>query len=149
MSISGAQETKTALLEVSGPAGTTQTTALDAQEDREIIGFNVAVKNVSNSGPDPTKALTQFHIGTDQFADFTLGTAETAEQDNLSFHGSAAFTYMDDDTNGNALASNLQDAEWFGEASGVEWNEDSTLTLTVTTTGGDVEVTLAIYYREL
>lgn len=145
MSISGSQETKVAWLQARPTAGNTLTATLDAQEDREIVGINVD-GNPSPGSPDISRLRTETRIGS---APDAASSGETAQQDNLSFQHRASFGMMDDDTNNKAVSSVTPSEVWYGHGSGIEWNEDATLSFEATATGGNGNAEVAVYYREL
>lgn len=146
MSISGSQETKTALLQAHPAAGNTETAELDAQEDREIVGVNVRGNPSPAAAPDIGRLAAELRVGTDP-GNVTSG--ETSQQDNLSWQHRADFTMMDDDTNNKAVSGSQPSSVWYGHGSGIEWNEDATLTLEAVATGGSGNCEASVYYREL
>lgn len=148
MSISGSQEVKTAILEAAPAAGATIEESIDAQEDREILGINVSADPVPG-GPDQTRLGTNTFIGTFAATLPAAGSGDQNSQDNRSFHYRSRFAAMDDDTNNKAVADVQSQGEWFGHGSGIEWNEDATLTFRAVATGGDANAQVEVYYREI
>lgn len=146
MSVSGsAQETKTALLEVSDD-GTQTEGSIDAQEDREIIGVLVTASLASND-PNIGSIQASLVIGTNPFESPT-GT-DTNLRDNLSWSAQFRFGLKNDNTNGNAVLDEGPYSEWFGVGEGFEWNEDVTLTLRVNGHANLSRVEAMVYYREV
>lgn len=151
MSISGSQETKTAILQQSAAAGGDEELSLDAQEDREIVGFSITTDvDPGEAAPDLGRARVRLFIGTEQFTEQAdADVPESNTRDNVSFHTSFVGTAMDDDTNNKAAAGENHDSNWFGHGSGVEWNEDATITLRVRPLAGSAKVRTVVWYREL
>lgn len=151
MSISGSQETKVAILEAHPSADTSEQAQLDAQEDREILGIRVSM-NFSNfsslADSDRPNGDAQIHVGTNQISSPGAGSTDT--QDNVSFHTMyRAHTGADDGTGGLGLQDMESGESWYGHGSGIEWNEDATLTVDVTANVGDIACNVFVYYREL
>lgn len=154
MSISGTEEVKTAILQRGVVSGGEQTAELDAQEDREVVGLAISADIDPTSGvaTDLGRVRTRVHIGVNQFQDLLfadLPTAAGTTADNFSFHFETHHGSMDDDVNNAGALDQKADLEWFGKGSGIEWNEDATLTILVRATASDAIVSATIYYREL
>lgn len=151
MSISGSDETKSAILQQSAAAGTDEEAQLDAQEDREIVGYSTQSDiDPEGAAPDLGRARIRIHIGTSQFQEQAFADVpETDVRDNASFHVPFQASAEDDDTNNKAAAGDSSEAVWFGKGSGIEWNEDATLTVQLSPVAGDAVATVVVYYREL
>lgn len=146
MSISGSGEVKTAIAEVNPAGGNTRTAAIDAQEDREIVGVSIT-NRLTAGGPDPTAGLARVFIGTNPLAE--PGGGADSIQDNRSWFEEHHSLAQDDDVNGDGGMNDSSKSVWYGHGSGVEWNEDSTLSVTVLSTNAAVFTEVVVYYREL
>lgn len=146
MSISGSQEVKTALIELNASGGTETSDSIDAQEDREIVGLAVSTQSPGSvAGEENTRS--RVFIGTEQFVD--LGTDETFVRDNLSFHIELSSFGINNDTDGVGAHSDKNEVVWFGHGSGIEWNEDATLTYLLETADTEASGVATVWYREL
>lgn len=142
MSISGSQEVKTAIFRPPSVQGGSDSTAIDAQEDREVLGINVQM-----DPPDGVSSASKCEtfIGTRPFP------SAGAAHDNRSFFHRTHLHVNDDATNGVGYATEDNETEWFGEGSGIEWNEDATMTVRISEdlNNGAASAVVTVYYREL
>lgn len=121
--LSGSNEVKTANAKVSA-TGTTDEVRIDAQEDREIVGTHLTL---AGSGDGIGRAY--------------VGTSPQPDVDDVN--DNRGFYQIVDDPRTTTM--------WFGDGSGIEWNEDATLTVECEETGGSNSLShkVTVYYREL
>lgn len=144
MSLSSSQETKSAIVRTGNvSSGTSSTLGLDAQEDREIVGF---ILDADLNADAEISGRVKAYIGTDP------QPAAGQAADNRSFYVVNDFYSESDDTNGVGSQGVDLQTVWFGEGSGFEWNEDATLNIEVdnnSISDDEFNGEVVVYYREV
>lgn len=145
MSLSSSDEVQTAVLSCNVGPGEEETQALDAQEDREIVGFSM-----DGVGINPSESLqleAEAYVGSDP-------TVSMSDNKDIGgkFYAQGEIAVNNDETNGVGWAySTMPDSGPVPEGEGWDWNEDVTLSLHVAegngSSGGGVAIT--VYYREV
>lgn len=140
MSLAQSDEVKTAVVNHGNVTGDNEQISLDAQEDREIVGFAVSI-DPSMTGDVNARIL--LHVG-------TQGIPAEA-RDNLSFHYRMDYSQQNNTTDGVGWSTEETEVVTFGRGEGFEWNEDATLTSSLSESAGSVSVTaqIFIYYVEV
>lgn len=147
MSISGSNEVKTALFNArASGADAEEEVALDAQEDREILGVAISIGGPSGLDTDiEYRGEVLVRVGKDE-----RPGADSAA-DNRSYHSVFHYHFIHDGPGGSGAGADLRDEQWYGHGSGIEWNEDATLTVSIDErdAGAQVTVEAEVFYREL
>lgn len=144
MSISGSEEVKTARLAFNNASNTEAEEQVQAQEDREIVGYTLRVIPGLNAS---VRVETELRVGID---DDLEGLDSQGTTDNQSWRVGHGFVQNADTTNGVGSAADTQSSEWYGKGSGVEWNEDATLTAFIEERNGEnCDLKAEVHYREL
>lgn len=149
MSISATgQETLNTQLNSHAAAGATLEESIDAQEDREIVGYSLSIiTDGADGAPDMARGVVEAFLGTDPGIS-GAGEGNTASQDNLSWFVRHVGKSIEDDVNQKTTVDGGNHGEWYGRGDGFEWNEDVTLTISNTAQAGDAHAHLVVYYVE-
>lgn len=136
--LASADETKTARFHPSAN-GATNEEQIDAQEDREILGVNIEVEPPSGTA---TTGQVEVYTGVRNFP----ATGQAQDNQNFFYRG-----YWDQKPANGYSVFPESDGEWFGDGSGIEWNEDATLTVRLSENGGNgtAEAVVTVYYTEV
>lgn len=144
MALSHDEGVNTAIFRTSSLSGASEELELDAEEDREIIGWKVTLHNLD--GSETAVVNGRAYIGNDPVP--TGPGMNQGEQ----FYCSFDFVATEDDTNGVGKAAMQDGSVILPEGQTFAWDRHVTLSLYANErSGGDdgVNVELVVYYREV
>lgn len=143
MSLSGSQETQSAIAHVNVSAGGQVEVQKEATEDRRILGIDFDFRMDTGASQDITArahlGATQTHSPADSFVDGAKWSYFTSAENTNDTTNSLGTGYYQD---GAMVDTSDQN---------VEWDEDETLTVLVNESQGNssVDTFATIYYEEL
>lgn len=146
MALSTDDEIKT--VEMHGwPNGESLSTALDAEEDREIVGFEWSINDTSLGNSHELKC--EAYVGTNPGPSTSTGDIH-AKDTGGKFH-THAWSAISTDGSGYGYAANSLPSVPPGSDVTWDWNEDVTLTINLSEEQGmgGVKATFQLYYREV